>query len=106
MIILQNCQGQERIVEEGVVYYPTDECEREPIRSDQVDLWGSFQAEMDVQGIQWGDAIAWVTHKFGISQCTPCRARQEILNKAGTLGVKETVRQIIGTFKRNSNGSH
>jgi hypothetical protein len=98
MIILRNCQGVERQVEEGVVYYPTDPCERDPIGSSLTNLHDELSEELSNQGIQWGDAIAWVTKSLGISQCTPCKARQEILNKAGTLGVKETIRLIKETF--------
>lgn len=100
MIILQNCSGVKRLVEEGIVYYPNDPCEREPIGSDAIHLFEEVDKAFQEQGIQWGDAIAWITHSIGISQCTPCKARQEILNKAGTLGVKETVKQILGTFKQ------
>ena len=56
------------------------------------------EAELAEQGVQWGDAIAWVTKKFGIKQCTPCKARQEILNNANELGWIETARRIKDTL--------
>lgn len=55
--------------------------------------------EMEKAGVAWGDAIAWVTKRIGIKQCSPCKARQEILNSAGQLGFAETFRQIKDTFR-------
>ena len=49
-------------------------------------------------GIQWGDAVKWVTEKLGIEACAACKSRQKILNQAKNLGVAETIRQIKGTF--------
>ena len=49
-------------------------------------------------GIPWGDAIAWVTKKIGIEQCAPCKARQEILNRASEIGWLETLKQIKATL--------
>lgn len=57
-----------------------------------------FRQELQAEGIQWGDAIAWVTSKMGIRQCPPCHARQEILNHARQLGWKEAIRQIKETL--------
>ena len=57
-----------------------------------------FRDEVEKAGVQWGDAIAWVTGKMGIRQCAPCHARQEILNHARQLGWAETIRQIKETL--------
>lgn len=56
------------------------------------------EAELERQGVAWGDAIAWVTKRLGVKQCAPCKARQEILNHAKELGWGETLRQIRETF--------
>jgi hypothetical protein len=60
----------------------------------------SIDEELGKEGLQIGDAIAWVTGKMGITQCSSCHARQEILNNAKALGWKETIRQIKATFKK------
>lgn len=57
----------------------------------------NVDTELEKQGIQWGNAIAWVTKRLGIQQCAPCKARQEILNHAQELGWSETLRQIKET---------
>lgn len=62
------------------------------VQSDEVDV------QLERAGIGLGDAIAWVTHKFGIQQCAPCKARQEILNNVKKVGWVETLRQIKDTF--------
>jgi hypothetical protein len=49
-------------------------------------------------GIKWGDAIAWATSKFGISQCSSCKARQAILNKVGEVGWIETLKELKKTI--------
>jgi hypothetical protein len=59
------------------------------------------EAHLQEAGLKLGDAIAWVTHKLGIPQCAPCKARQEILNNAQKLGWKETIRQLKETLKRS-----
>jgi hypothetical protein len=53
---------------------------------------------LEKQGIPWGSAIKWATSKVGISQCSRCKAREEILNHARELGWAETLRQIKETF--------
>ena len=58
----------------------------------------SVEEELAKEGIQWGDAIAWVTKKIGMKQCAPCKARQEILNSARELGWSETIRQLKETL--------
>ena len=62
------------------------------VTQDEVD------AELEREGLKLGDAIAWVTKKFGIQQCAPCKARQEILNHARKLGWSETFRQLKETL--------
>lgn len=59
----------------------------------------NIEAELSTHGLKLGDAIAWVTHKLGIQQCAPCKARQEILNSIKELGVIETARRIKETLK-------
>lgn len=54
--------------------------------------------EFSKEGVQWGDAVKWVTSKMGIQQCAGCKSRQHILNQANQLGLKETIRQIKDTF--------
>lgn len=58
-----------------------------------------LKEELGKQGIQWGDALAWATHKAGIQQCAGCVKRQHLMNSAKQLGIVETVRQIAGTFR-------
>lgn len=58
----------------------------------------SVEDELTKRGVQWGDAIAWVTKKAGIKQCAPCKARQEILNKVSEVGWLETIKQIKETI--------
>jgi hypothetical protein len=57
----------------------------------------NMQQELAERGVQWGDAIAWVTKKIGMKQCAPCKARQEIFNRVSELGWVETIRQIKAT---------
>lgn len=57
------------------------------------------ERELEKAGVKWGDAVAWVTKKFGIQQCSRCKARQEIMNHASELGFAETMKQIKETFK-------
>ena len=54
-------------------------------------------AMMERNGIQWGSAIAWVTKRIGVRQCSSCKAREEILNSAKELGWAETIRQLKET---------
>lgn len=61
-----------------------------PQNSSSDDLMNKLAA----QGIQWGDAIAYVTHKLGIEQCSPCKATQELFNESLILGLKDTARRI------------
>lgn len=58
----------------------------------------SVDEELKKEGIQWGDAIAWVTKQIGVKQCAPCKARQEILNHAKQNGWAATFKAIKGTF--------
>jgi len=55
-------------------------------------------AMMEKSGVQWGSAIAWVTKRIGLKQCSSCRAREEILNAASELGWAETMKQIKETL--------
>lgn len=54
--------------------------------------------KLESEGLKLGDAIAWMTKKLGIPQCTACAARQEILNSVEKLGWKETFKQIRETL--------
>lgn len=58
----------------------------------------NVDAKLEEAGLKLGDAIAWVTHKMGIQQCAPCKARQEILNNVGKHGWAATIKQIKNTF--------
>lgn len=62
------------------------------VTQDEVD------ANLERAGLKLGDAIAWVTHKMGIQQCAPCKARQEILNNVSKVGWAATLKQIKDTF--------
>lgn len=57
-----------------------------------------FRKELEASGLQWGDAVKWITSKLGVEQCAACRSRQEILNHAKQLGWGETIRQIRATL--------
>lgn len=56
-------------------------------------------SNMEKEGIKFGDAIAWVTKKFGLQQCSACKARQEILNRVSEVGWSQTAKDILDTFK-------
>lgn len=58
-----------------------------------------LKEELGKQGIQWGDALAWATHKLGIEQCAACKKRQAIMNQASRLGIAETTRQIVRSIR-------
>ena len=51
-------------------------------------------SKLEAEGIQWGDAIAWVTHKMQVKQCAPCKASQELFNESLVLGFKDLARRI------------
>lgn len=55
-------------------------------------------AMLDKSGVQWGNAIKWVTNKIGVKQCSSCKAREVILNSAKELGWTEVMRQLKDTF--------
>lgn len=59
-----------------------------------------LEKHLEENAILWGDAVAWVTKKLGMSQCSPCKARQEILNNAKTLGWAETLKQLKATVAK------
>jgi hypothetical protein len=42
--------------------------------------------------------MARLDRAFGKRNCTACSERKRILNEARTLGVKETVKQLVNTF--------
>jgi len=65
-------------------------------------LEAQLKEQMGQEGVQWGDAIAWATKKLGIEACAPCKARQNILNHAKQLGIRETIKQIKDTFNVGS----
>lgn len=60
------------------------------------------QSEVDAilekHGLKLGSAIAWVTKRVGLRQCSSCKAREVILDNAGKLGWAETIRQIKETL--------
>ena len=58
----------------------------------------NLESELEKEGIKWGDAIAWVTKSLGIHQCSPCQARQRILNEVSQVGWKETINKLKETF--------
>lgn len=55
-------------------------------------------AMLEEEGLKIGSAIAWVTKKIGIKQCSACKARETILNSATKLGWAETLKQIKETL--------
>lgn len=57
-----------------------------------------IQKRLNEAGVQWGSAIAWVTKKIGLKQCSGCKAREVILNHANELGWTETIRQLKETL--------
>ena len=54
--------------------------------------------ELEDNGLKLGDTIAWVTSKLGITQCPPCKARQEIFNEMNKVGIIETIKRIKATL--------
>ena len=104
MILLTNCKGETRAVEEGVPYRPLDECEKVNKLSNTGAQELALQKEL--QGhMMLGDVIAGVIKStkldkmIGKTNCSACDRRRLILNMAGKLGVRETARQLIETFK-------
>ena len=63
---------------------------------------GTQQNEADAMlekaGIKWGTAIKKVTSWIGIKQCSGCKAREVILDKAKELGWAETIKQLKDTI--------
>ena len=55
-------------------------------------------AMLEKAGIQWGTAVKKVTSWIGLRQCSSCKAREVILNKAAELGWAETLRQLKDTL--------
>lgn len=100
-IEIKNSRGETRIIPENTPYPHEWQftgrvdhmCMGNPLASGE-----SLETQLESEGIRWGDAVAWVTKKLGIKQCAPCKARQEILNRANELGWKETIRQIKETL--------
>ena len=68
------------------------------IGAEGTDSTPDVQGELLNAGIQWGDAVAWVTKRFGIRHCSSCQARREILNRMNELGLKEVIRRIKETL--------
>ena len=56
-------------------------------------------AKLEAAGIPWGTAIKRVTGWIGLRQCSGCKAREVILNKAAELGWSETLRQLKDTLE-------
>jgi len=56
-------------------------------------------AELQRNGIMWGDAIEWAAKKLGIKQCAPCKARKAILNDASKNGWVATAKAIKATLE-------
>lgn len=93
--------GETYLVAEGAVHTP-------PIGAVNTGLidWGcngttgqhEVDAMLEKQGVQWGSAIKWVTHRIGLKQCSSCKAREEILNHAKENGWSETIRQLRETL--------
>ena len=102
MIILKDAQGREREVLEGLPYrlQPGEYVFGSTAGKDQATLATALEAE----GIQWGDLMASgikaakLDKLFGKTNCTACVRRQQILNRIGTIGLKETIRQIKETL--------
>lgn len=67
------------------------------------DCGNSFSSSDDLmdklegEGIQWGDAVAWVTKKLGVQSCAPCKARQVILNHMTEVGFINTIKALKDT---------
>lgn len=59
-----------------------------------------LKSELKDNGIQWGDAIAWATGKVGLTKCSACRARQELLNQIKKNGLAYTLSAIKDTFTK------
>lgn len=95
--------GDSYLVAEGVAHRPPLGAKLVPGWVDWTCAGGTSQHEVDAmleaQGIPWGSAIAWVTKRIGIKQCSSCKAREEILNSAKEIGWAETLKQVAATFK-------
>jgi hypothetical protein len=93
--------GQTYLVAEGEAHRPPPGA----INTGLVD-WtcagGTQRHEVDAmlerEGIQWGSAIKWVTQRMGIQQCSSCKAREEILNRAKAKGWAATLKELKDTF--------
>lgn len=93
--------GQRYLVNEGAAHRP-------PVGAFNTGIidWscegGTQQNEVDAMlaksGVEWGTAIKKVTSWIGLKQCSGCRAREVILNKAKELGWSETIKQLKETL--------
>ena len=100
-IEIKNLAGEVKVIPENTPYGPawkftggiSWDCEEEAKAAS-----ATVEAQLAEQAIKWGDAIAWVTKKLGVNQCTPCKARQEILNHASEKGWSQTIKEIKETF--------
>jgi hypothetical protein len=93
--------GQRYLVKEGVAHQPVAGAFNTGI-VDWTCEGGTQRNEVDAMlakaGIQWGTAIKRVTQWVGLRQCSGCKAREVILNKAQELGWSETLRQLKDTL--------
>jgi len=104
-IVWRNTDGSEYVMAENESHTPAPGAYNTGIvRWDCGKSTPSEEVEkmLGANSIQWGDAIAWVTKKFGVQQCSPCKARQEILNNVAENGWADTLKQLKETFNAGS----
>lgn len=85
MIILQDEQGNSRLVPEGEEYIlrPGEHV----AGSTTVNEYETLSRELESEGVMLGDLVAGAIHKakldklFGKTDCTACHRRQQILNE-------------------------
>lgn len=100
-ITWQLANGQTYLVGEGVAHTPPSGAFNTGI-IDWTCNGGTTKHEVDAMleeaGVQWGSAIKRVTSWIGLKQCSGCKAREVILNKAKELGWAETIKQLKDTL--------
>lgn len=101
-IVLQGPNGRRRVPENTPYRMLPGE---QVIGAEQDATETELNEELAKRGMRLGDLVekmvkaSHLDKLLGKEHCTPCSERKRILNQAHDLGVRETVQQLLGTFK-------